>query len=66
MDDDGRLHFALPMALPRTGRYPVHVGDAIRTLEIRDGQAWLPGQTAAASIVVEGLTSARATGTPEG
>jgi riboflavin kinase / FMN adenylyltransferase len=59
IDDDGRLHFALPMALPRTGRYPVLVGDAIRTLEIRDGLAWLPGQGASPRITAEGLAPAR-------
>lgn len=66
VDEDGRLRFALPMALPRSGRYPVIVGDAIRTLEIRDGLAWLPGQAAAGHLVVEGLAPARTTGTTDG
>jgi riboflavin kinase/FMN adenylyltransferase len=37
-----RLDFALPVALPPDGDYPVEVDGSAATLRIADGEAWLP------------------------
>ncbi len=65
IEADGRLTFALPMALPPAGRYPVELEGSIRVLEIRDGAAFLPGQGPAAHAVVGFVTPAR-TDAPNG
>ncbi len=44
IDPDGHLRFAMPMAMPPDGRYPVDLLGVVRTLEIRDGVAYVPGQ----------------------
>lgn len=44
IDRDGRLQFALPMAMPPDGRYPVDLVGVVRTLEVRDSVAYVPGQ----------------------
>ena len=61
IDRDGHLHFALPMAMPPDGRYPVDLLGVVRTLEIRDGVGYVPGQLPTERAVI-GFASTRPSG----
>jgi riboflavin kinase / FMN adenylyltransferase len=53
VDRDGRMDFALPMALPSDGTYQAAVGLETTTLVIRGGRASLPGGRASDRVTVE-------------
>jgi riboflavin kinase/FMN adenylyltransferase len=51
-DDWSRIEFALPVALPPDGDYPVTAEGEPMTLRIYDGDAWLAGQVAGPRVTV--------------
>ena len=57
IDLDGQLRFALPMAMPPDGRYAVDLLGVVRTLEIRDRVAYVPGQPPTERAVIGFVSS---------